>query len=80
MGVGLPLVFVFVPIVWLFITRVLYPVQNIAIKGGAAFAKSAYQKLGHMTRGEWLTFIVFIMAASLWIFRTPRQRQKKFFD
>jgi len=36
--------------------------------------------VGHMTRGEWLTFIVFIMAASLWIFRTPRQRQKKFFD
>jgi sodium-dependent dicarboxylate transporter 2/3/5 len=69
MGVGLPLVAVFIPIVWLLMTRVLYPVQNIPIKGGTAFAKSAYQKLGPMTRGEWIAFIVFIMAASLWIFR-----------
>lgn len=69
MSVGLPLVIVFVPIAWLLMTRVLYPVQNIRIKGGAAFAKSAYQKLGPMTRGEWITLIVFIMAASLWIFR-----------
>ncbi|MCD4777717.1 MAG: anion permease [Desulfobacterales bacterium] len=42
---------------------------NLRIKGGATFAKSAYQKFGPMTRGEWITFIIFIMAASLWIFR-----------
>lgn len=69
MGIGLPLVFVFVPIVWLLMTRVLYPIQNIQIKSGAEFAKTAYQKLGPMSRGEWITFTIFIIAASSWIFR-----------
>ncbi|MEE9219051.1 MAG: DASS family sodium-coupled anion symporter [Acidobacteriota bacterium] len=69
MGIGLPLVAVFVPIVWLLMTRVLYPVGTARIEGGAALTREAYRKLGPMKAGEWATLAVFALTATLWILR-----------
>jgi sodium-dependent dicarboxylate transporter 2/3/5 len=69
MGVGLPLVVVFVPIVWFLMTRVLYPVRLESIEGGAALTRDAYDRLGPMNRGEWATLTVFSLTAAGWITR-----------
>ncbi len=69
LGVGLPLVVVFVPIVWLMLTRFLYPVGTRPIEGGAAVTREAYRQLGPMKPGEWITLAVFALTASAWILR-----------
>ena len=69
MGVGLPLVIVFLPIVWVLITRILYPIRIGAIEGGSTLIRDGYRKLGPMKRGEWTTLVVFVVAAASWILR-----------
>jgi sodium-dependent dicarboxylate transporter 2/3/5 len=69
MGIGLPLVIVFIPIVWFLVTRVLYPIRIGDIEGGRALITDGYRKLGPMKRGEWTTLVVFIVAATSWILR-----------
>ena len=69
MGVGLPLVIVFLPIVWVLITRVLYPIRVGSIEGGSTLIRDGYRKLGPMKRGEWTTLAVFLVAAASWILR-----------
>jgi sodium-dependent dicarboxylate transporter 2/3/5 len=69
LSVGLPLVAVFLPLVWLLLTRVIYPVQLTAIEGGAAFIRDELRKLGPAGRGEWTTCLVFAVTATAWIVR-----------
>ena len=69
MMIGLPLTAVFLPIAWVLITWVLYPIRVKRIEGGRAMIETEYHKLGPMKPGEWVTFIVFVCTAMLWIFR-----------
>jgi sodium-dependent dicarboxylate transporter 2/3/5 len=69
MGIGVPLVVVFLPVAWLLLTRLLFPVRLPRIAGGRALTKDAYRELGPMQRGEWVTMIVFACTALLWVFR-----------
>lgn len=69
MGVGLPLVAVFLPLTWLMLTRVLYPVQGMRIEGSREVTEKAYLELGAMSRGERLVLVVFLLAALSWIAR-----------
>ncbi|MHC5024709.1 MAG: SLC13 family permease [Planctomycetota bacterium] len=67
--VGAPLAAVFLPIVWLVLTRVVYPVPRGRIRGGRELIESQYRALGPAGRGEWMTFLVFTCTALLWIVR-----------
>lgn len=69
MGVGLPLVAVFLPLTWLMLTRVLYPVRGVRIEGSRAVTEKAYRELGAMSRGERVVLAVFLLAALSWIAR-----------
>ena len=69
LGVGLPLVAVFVPLIWLLLTRVLYPIARSPIPGGRRLVAEQLASLGPMKRGEWITLIVFMTTALAWIFR-----------
>ncbi len=69
MMIGLPLSVVFLPIVWLLLTRVLYPIRIRQIDGGEKVIASQLQELGPTKRGEWIVFIVFLFTAACWIFR-----------
>ncbi len=69
MGVGLPLALCFLPVAWLLLTRLLYPLSRTPIHGSEEFLKQAYQKLGPMNKGSWVTLVVFLLTASLWIGR-----------
>ena len=66
---GLPMVAVFLPITWMLLTYVLYPVRMRRLEGGREFIDRELRAMGPMNRGEWITFLVFMFASALWISR-----------
>lgn len=69
MGVGLPLVAVFLPLVWLLLTRVVYPIPPTSLESDPAREEEDYRRLGAMSRGERATLIVFALMAACWVLR-----------
>ncbi len=69
MMIGVPLSVVFLPIVLMLLTRVLYPIGSQILEGADQLIRDELASLGPANRGEWATFFVFITAATLWIMR-----------
>jgi sodium-dependent dicarboxylate transporter 2/3/5 len=69
MGVALPLVGAFLPLTWLLLTRVLYPIRLSHIEGGGRLVRDALRALGPMGRAERSVLAVFLLAAAAWISR-----------
>ncbi len=69
LGIGMPIVLVFLPITWLYLVYIGAPVVKTNIPGGKEIIKSELSTLGKMKRGELLTLIVFCITALGWIFR-----------
>lgn len=67
LGVGLPLVVVFIPIAWLVMTRFIYPVPREPIAGGQEAIVEELRALGPPSRGEKATLVIFIITALAWI-------------
>ena len=72
--IGAPLAMVFLPITWVLLTRVLYPIRLKRIEGARELIAREHAQLGSMKPGEWVTLIVFLLAAIAWIFRTIIER------
>lgn len=68
MAFGLPFTLVFLPLSWLILTKVLFPVSFGEVAGGREMIAAEYAKLGPLHRGEGVTLAVFGAAAFLWIF------------
>ncbi len=66
---GVPLAAVFLPLVWLLLTRCLFPVGRQRIDAGQNLVADELRRLGTPNRGELVTLIVFGVTAVLWIFR-----------
>jgi len=73
MKVGLPFVIVFLPIAWLVLTRLIYPVRHMRLPHGKEVIEEELRMLGKMGRGETMTAIVFVMTALGWVFLTPKE-------
>jgi solute carrier family 13 (sodium-dependent dicarboxylate transporter), member 2/3/5 len=69
MIVGLPLVVISIPIVWLSLTRIIFPIKIREIPGGAVMIREQYRMLGPVSYGEKAVAVVFTGTAFLWIFR-----------
>ena len=69
MGVGLPLVIIFLPIVWILLTGFLYPFHIDKLLTGSKHIRGELAHLGTMKPGEWATFIVFVITATMWVLR-----------
>lgn len=69
MAVGVPLVVVFVPLIWWLLTRVLYPIALAELEGGRALVGERYRALGPLGAGERWTAIVFVACAVSWMAR-----------
>lgn len=67
--IGGPVAIVFLPVAWVLITWVLYPIRIGRIEGGSELFEREYRALGPMSRGEWATLIVFSVTALLWVLR-----------
>jgi sodium-dependent dicarboxylate transporter 2/3/5 len=63
-----PLVVVFLPLIWLYLVRIATPVPK---GGGSLDLKEEIESLGPMNRGEWIVLSVFALTALCWILRRP---------
>jgi len=69
MAVGLPVVFIMLPLSWLLLTRILFKCGRHPLASGRILCQDAYKSLGPFSKGERNTLIVFILTALLWITR-----------
>jgi solute carrier family 13 (sodium-dependent dicarboxylate transporter), member 2/3/5 len=69
MSVGLPLVVATLPLTWLLLTRVVFPIRIREIPGGREAIDAEYRRMGPMSRGERWVGVVFLCAATLWVVR-----------
>jgi len=71
---ALPLVIVFVPLVWLLLTRIIFPIRINSIPGGRALIRKELEDQGLMSRGELMVSIVFAVTAAAWMTRPLLRR------
>ena len=69
MTIGLPIVFVMLPLAWLLLTRVTCPVARRPIPGADEVIKTEIEALGPMSIEEKWVLAVFILTALSWVFR-----------
>ncbi|MFQ5866182.1 MAG: SLC13 family permease [bacterium] len=69
MLIGIPLVVIFIPLIWICLTRIVFPISLKELAGGRKYISAQLQQLGRISRGERLTLFVFLVTAFGWIFR-----------
>lgn len=72
MKFGLPLVVVFLPIAWLWLTYGPYRHMPKRISHGHNIIQQRITELGPMSRGERWTLLVFVLTAVAWIMRSEK--------
>jgi sodium-dependent dicarboxylate transporter 2/3/5 len=72
LGVGLPLVVVFLPITWLYLTRLACPLKRDAGLSGGDIIRRELAKIGKMSVQERRVALVFLFVALAWIFSDPK--------
>jgi len=63
-----PLTVLFVPLAWLLLTRVVYPISDVKGSGREAVAEER-RRMGPMTTPQWRMALLFGATALLWVFR-----------
>ncbi len=71
MAFALPLAAVFLPVVWLYLCWVAFPVGALKVGEGKTFLRGERDALGRMDGGERATLVAFVTAALLWMTRQP---------
>lgn len=69
MKIGLPIVLISLPIMYLVLTKLVYPITLKILPGGRELISNQLEKLGRISNQEKKVAIVFIFAALLWICR-----------
>ena len=74
MMIGLPMVILFLPLVWIYLCRWVsrVPISDIEVHNGTGeLIKEELKALGPMQRAEIFVAVIFMLTALLWIFRQP---------
>ena len=69
LGFGIPFVLLFLPLTWLWLTRVALPIRIKSLPGGTARIEAELNELGSMTIPEKRLAIIFGLTAAAWTFR-----------
>lgn len=69
MMIGIPIVIVSLPVVFLVLTKIVFPMQLKELPGGAEMIAKELQKAGVMKRAEVMVAVVFTITAMLWMTR-----------
>ncbi|MDX1618034.1 MAG: DASS family sodium-coupled anion symporter [Balneolaceae bacterium] len=69
MTVGVPIMVIGLPIMYLVLTKVIYPIRLEKLSGGREFIQSQLRELGSITNAEKKVAAVFVCTALLWIIR-----------
>ncbi|WP_269541912.1 SLC13 family permease [Cerasicoccus fimbriatus] len=67
--VGGPLVIIFIPLTWLWLTKVANSMKGLELPNSDGIIKDELAKLGGLSKGERYTLIVFVLTAVAWIVR-----------
>jgi sodium-dependent dicarboxylate transporter 2/3/5 len=67
---GLPMGVIYLPLAWLYLTRVAVPLQKYKLPGSRQAIEEQRRALGAMNRGEKVTLATLAAATFLWIFRS----------
>jgi len=71
MAVGIPVTFVMLPVAWLLLTRVVFPVNLPANHAVDAHLRELRSELGPMSKAERRVAVVFATVVASWMFRRP---------
>jgi len=71
--VGVPLVIIMIPIIWLWLTKIIYPCKNIDNTKNDGIIKEQIKKLGKISKGEKIVLFVFLLTAFSWVFRQTKE-------
>ena len=66
---GMPVVLISIPLVWLYLVRIGARLPNRDFPGGAETIRGECARLGFMNSGEKVAAVAFVTVALLWIFR-----------
>ncbi|MBX3358445.1 MAG: DASS family sodium-coupled anion symporter [Phycisphaeraceae bacterium] len=69
MWLGVPIVMILIPVVWIYLTFLAFPVRIQSIPGSRSMLRDEFKRLGPMSRGEIAVMVVFFIAAACWITR-----------
>jgi sodium-dependent dicarboxylate transporter 2/3/5 len=69
MQFAVPLVLLFLPVVWWLLSQVIFRVSNRPIKGVDILLEQLYADLGPMSRAEKRTLVIFLLTAGAWVTR-----------
>ncbi len=69
MKFGVPVVIVMLPVAWIVLTKLIFPVRKLKIGDAGSVIKSEIAALGRMSKGEKAVAVVFACAALGWILR-----------
>ena len=69
MLIGVPLVCLLLPIIWVLLSRVIYRVSDRRIQGVDVLLVEMHAQLGKLGRAEKLTLSIFLMTAVAWVTR-----------
>ncbi|MDX1637551.1 MAG: DASS family sodium-coupled anion symporter [Balneolaceae bacterium] len=69
LSVGLPIVLVSLPVMYLTLTRIVYPIRLVELPGGRAFFDAELQQLGPISEPEKKVAAIFAVTALLWVTR-----------
>ena len=69
MQFAVPLVIVFLAVVWWLLSRVIYRVSNQPIVGVDVLLERLHGELGPMSRAEKMTLVIFLLTAGAWVTR-----------
>ncbi len=64
-----PLAAALLVLAWIALTRFIFPIRIAHIPGGRQLIRDELDRLGPMTRGEWIVLAVFAMTALAWVSR-----------
>ena len=69
MMVGVPMIILMLPVVWLILTKVAFPIDLPPVPGQTQMIRDQLTAMGPMSRGERTVAAVVAVTAVLWIFR-----------
>jgi len=75
MLIGVPIVVVSLPLIYLVLARVVFPLRMRRLPGGAAVIDGELRAMGKTSRAEKSAGAVFVMTAGLWVLRPLIEKQ-----
>ena len=69
MMVGVPMVIIMLPIVWLILVKIAFPIDLPSVPGQTRMIRAELDAMGPMSRGERTVAAVVAVTAFLWVFR-----------